>query len=250
MSGLSKTRWAVTWLVLGILKRVLANRVKGENNEQWIQHPASNNPHIFNRVDFILEACKNKNVLHTGFSDYPFTTQKLKNKNLLHQSLKQAAARVLGVDNDLNSINEYKTITGDNGVYYCDILQSYPPEILKEPFDIILLSEVLEHIENPAKALEILHNNFPSGCKVLVTVPNYASIDCMAASLNKTESIHPDHYWYFSPYTLCKLFNKEMFYLQELHFGMYYQKNTKINSVMKQFPYNGDCIIAIFTIKK
>ncbi len=101
-----------------------------------------------------------------------------------------------------------------------------------------------------SEAIEVLKNNFPDRTKVLVTVPNYASVQVMAASLNQKETIHPDHYWYFSPYTLCRLFREKDFELDELNFGMYYQMKTKINIVMKKFPFNGDCIIAIFSIKK
>ncbi len=108
----------------------------------------------------------------------------------------------------------------------------------------------MEHLKCPGDAIDILHKAFTNGTQVLVTVPNYMAIDNMAASFNKTETIHPDHYWYFSPYTLCKLFDKDKFELHQLNFGMYYQRNTKLNMVMKSFPFNGDCIIAVFSIKK
>ena len=235
---------------LGILKRVLAYRIKGEQNKIWIQTPEKNKINIYNRVNFILDYCKAKKVLHIGCTDFPFTKDKLKNNSMLHQLLKSVSAKITGIDNNINSIEEYVKLTGDNDVYYCDIMQSYPEEVTPGGYDVILLSEVMEHLIKPAKALDVLHEHFSNGTKILVTVPNYASMAGLAASLNKTEAIHPDHYWYFSPYTLCRLFNKEKFDLEQLHFGMYYQRNTKINAVMKKFPFNADCIIAIFSIKK
>lgn len=249
MDLLRKIKWLFTGLLFYILKVVLTDRIKGKRNETWIQTPA-NKADIFNRVDFILNYCKNRSVLHIGCSDYPFTKQKLENNSLLHQHLKQVAAKVTGIDNNKGSIEEYSRITGDHDIYYSDIMQRYPEEINTDACDVVLLSEVLEHLSDPAGALDILFDHFNSGTHILVTVPNYSAIDSMAASLNKTESIHPDHYWYFSPYTLTKLFNKEKFDLVALHFGMYYQRNKKINSVLKAFPFNGDCIIAIFLIKK
>lgn len=228
---------------------MLAKRIKGKRNDIWIQTPA-NKAGIFNRVDFILEYCNSKNVLHIGCTDYPFTKVKLENNSLLHKILKQAAAKTAGIDNNKDSIEEYKILTGDNAIYYCNVMQHYPEEINAGEFDIVLLSEVLEHLSDPARALDVLFEHFNNGTKILVTVPNYAAIGSLAASLHKTESIHPDHYWYFSPYTLTKLFNKEKFKLLDLHFGMYYQRSKKINSLLKAFPFNGDCIIAIFEIKK
>ncbi len=250
MGASKKISWLSTWVSFNALKKILAYRIKGQENKFWIQTPEKNKVIIFNRIDFILHYCKNKNVLHIGCTDYPFTRQKLENQSLLHENVMRVAASVTGLDNNRNSIEEYIMLTGDNDVYYCDIMQSYPEEISSQKYDIILLSEVLEHLINPAKALDILYNQFNAGTQILVTVPNYAAIDNLAASLNKMETIHPDHYWYFSPYTLCKLFNKEKFELQQLNFGMYYQRKTKINRVMKSFPFNGDCIIAIFSIKK
>lgn len=249
MGSLNKIKWVFTGLLFYILKKVLAGRIKGDKNKIWIQYPVKK-PGIFNRVDFILEYCKNKNVLHIGCTDHPFTRPKIETGSLLHQNLKQVSAKAIGLDNNHASIEEYRKLTGDNDIYQCDIMQSYPEEIKAAGFDIVLLPEVLEHLSDPSGALEILHRHFNNGTKVLVTVPNYAAMDTLAASLNKTESIHPDHYWYFSPYTLSKLFNRDKFELSDLHFGMYYQRNKKINSVMKAFPYNGDCIIAIFSIKK
>lgn len=140
--------------------------------------------------------------------------------------------------------------TGDTDVYLCDITKNYPESITQSRFDIILLSEVLEHLKSPGEAIDVLHDTFINGTQVLLTVPNYMAIDNIAASFNKTETIHPDHYWYFSPYTLCRLFDDKRFELLQLNFGMYYQRRTKINAVVKKFPFNGDCIIGIFSIKK
>lgn len=216
----------------------------------WLQPVKKNTVNIFNRIDFILDYCKSKNVLHAGFSDHPFTLKKIRDKTLLHLSLKQSADKVLGIDNNKISIRQYIDATGDTNVFFCDVTKNYPESIVSSGYDIILLSEVLEHLKRPGEAIDVIHDTFINGTQVLVTVPNYMAIDNMAASFNKTESIHPDHYWYFSPYTLCRLFDDRKFELHQLHFGMYYQRHTKINTVLKRFPFNGDCIIAIFTIKK
>ncbi len=249
LEAFKKVNWLATWLSFALLKKFLSYRISGEKNKMWLQSVKKNPVKIFNRVDFILNYCEGKNVLHVGFSDHPFTLKKLEDKTLLHLSLKQAAGKVLGVDNNENSINQYVDITGDKDVCLCDITSSYPETIASSNYDIILFSEVLEHLKCPGEAIDVLHKTFVNGTQVLVTVPNYMAIDNMAASFNKTETIHPDHYWYFSPYTLCRLFDKR-FELLQLHFGMYYQRHTKINTVLKTFPFNGDCIIAIFSIKK
>jgi 2-polyprenyl-3-methyl-5-hydroxy-6-metoxy-1,4-benzoquinol methylase len=249
LSSSKKINWLGTWASFSTLKILLGYRINGEKNKFWIQEPKTNKVDIYNRVDFILNYCKNKSVLHIGCTDFPFTREKFENKSLLHENLKQVAKSVIGLDNNEESIRDYVALTGDKNIFYCDINEMYPKEIEGEKFDVILLSEVLEHLINPSKAIAVLKNSFAEGTKVLVTVPNYSSIQAIAASLNQKETIHPDHYWYFSPYTLTRLFQGANFVLEELNFGMYYQRDTKINIVMKKFPFNGDCIIAIFSIK-
>ena len=250
MKTLKKINWLATWLSFALLKKFLAYRINGTENKIWLQPVKKNKVNVFNRIDFILDYCKGKNVLHAGFSDHPFTLKKIQAKTLLHLSLKQSAGNVLGIDNNEDSIMQYMDATGDTNVFVCDVTRNYPESIASSGFDVILLSEVLEHLKSPAEAIDVLHDTFIAGTQVLVTVPNYMAIDNMAASFNKTETIHPDHYWYFSPYTLCRFFDDKRFELLQLHFGMYYQRHTKINAVLKKFPFNGDCIIAVFSIKK
>jgi len=246
---INSIRWFATWLSFEILKRSLGYRLKIDS-ELWLQSVKSNEPKLFNRVDFILEQCLKKRVLHIGFTDYPFTAQKIKDGTLLHLQLQNVCDSLVGMDLEENSIQHYVSITKDEKAYQGDITEEYPEPVIDFKPDLILLTEVLEHLPDPYKAIDILHKTFPAGTKVLVTVPNYTSLDNLAASFNKIESIHPHHHWYFSPYTLCQLLDDKKFELNQLHFGMYYQPKSSINPVLKNYPFNGDCILGIFTIIK
>jgi hypothetical protein len=216
---------------MGMLKRSLKYRVSGEN-AGWLQNIPVKDVSIFNRVDFILDQCRDKNVLHIGFTDYPFTMQRINEGILLHQMVKHVAKLLLGLDNNSNALNQYYKATGDENVVIGDIMDHYPPQALDFNPELILLSEVLEHLANPVHAINVLYDSFNSGTRILVTVPNYTALDSLASSLHKTEGIHPDHHWYFSPYTLRKLFDDKKFKLEQMHFGMYYlQSNFKAVSV-------------------
>ena len=234
---------------MAMLKHSLKYRITGDN-EHWLQNVPGNKPGIFNRVDFILNLCIEKRILHIGFSDFPFTEEKINNQSLLHIQLKQISKNLLGLDNDKNTIEQYTALTNDSNVVYGDITKEYPQQAIAFKPDIILLSEVLEHLSEPYKAIHILYDSFDDGTKILVTVPNYMALDSIVSSFSKTEAIHPHHHWYFSPYTLRKLFDDKRFKLLDLNFGMYYLQNTVINGVLKQYPFNGDCIIATFSIVK
>ncbi len=246
---MNKINWLITWFALGILKKYLGRRLRGEAAD-YLQQVKKNGVNIFNRIDFILQEVKNKKVLHVGFTDYPFTGERINNKSLLHLQLQNQAASLAGLDLEGKAIEEYTALTGDVNVFCGDIVKAYPAGAIAFDPDIILLAEVLEHLKDPHKAIDILYNTFNSGTKILVTVPNYTALDSISASLNKTESIHPHHYWYFSPYTLCKLFDDKRFVLEQMHFGMYYKFGKRLNFVMRSFNFNADCIMAIYSIKK
>ena len=234
---------------MAMLKHSLKYRIAGDN-AHWLQNVPGNKPGIFNRVDFIVDLCIDKRILHIGFSDFPFTEEKINNQSLLHIQLKQISKSLLGLDNDKNAIEKYTALTNDSNVVYGDITIEYPQQAIAFKPDIILLSEVLEHLSEPYKAIDILYDSFVDETKILVTVPNYMALDSIVSSFSKTEAIHPHHHWYFSPYTLRKLFDDKRFKLLDLNFGMYYLQNTVINGVLKQYPFNGDCIMATFSIDK
>lgn len=188
--------------------------------------------------------------MHVGFSDHPFTEEKIKNGTLLHGQLRNVATALIGLDIDQPTIHKYISATQDDKVHFADITKAYPDAAKNMQPDIVLISEVIEHLREPYQAVDVLYHSFSHGTDVLITVPNYTSLDSIAASLNNKESIHPHHHWYFSPFTLQQLFNKERFTLQAMHFGMYDQPGNKINGMLKEFPFTGDCIMAIFKINK
>jgi hypothetical protein len=246
---IGKLKWLIVGFCFAILKKILKYRLKG-SGAQWIPSLPFLKNNIVNREDFIIDFCKNKNVLHIGFTDYPFTAEKLLQNNLLHTKIKQVASFVLGVDNNKESIEAYVKLSGDKQVMYADVLSSYSSDILQHNFDVIVFAEVLEHLQNPASATALMSKVFTDNTKVLVTVPNYTSLDSVSASLNKTESIHPHHYWYFSPYTLNKLFSEQGFSCEYMCFGMYYNTGVSINPVLQKNAFTGDCIIAVFNLNK
>lgn len=246
---INSIKWFAIWLSMAVLKRTLLKRLKMAGKE-CLQPVVSNKPELFNRVDYILDHCNGKNVLHIGFTDHPFTKQRIEDGSLLHLQLQKVTSTLVGMDIEETAIQEYISMTDDVRVFNGDITVGYPDQFIKCKPELILLSEVLEHLTDPYRAIDILYQRFPEGTSVLVTVPNYTALDSFAASLNQTESVHPDHKYYFSPYTLRRLLDDKRFELKQLDFGMYYQPKSRINLFLKNYPFNGDCIIALFIIIK
>ena len=237
-----KLKWIWIWAGLKLLKRGLKYRITGEQ-EQWLQPiPKAG---LQNREECILNYCAGKKVLHVGFADAPYTKEKIQNKTLLHTKLKQHTTDLLGVDTDVESVELYKQLTNDE-----QVLAISPVELNNEQlqqYDIILIGEVLEHLPDPVAMIEQLYPKMKGGQLLMITVPNHVSFDSMAGALYETESIHPDHHWYFSPYTLLRKFPEKKWEQVLFSYGLY--GNHQPNFIQKQFPATGDCLIAVFKKK-
>jgi hypothetical protein len=243
MSLVGKYNWLMTGLGLTFLKKGLGYRTRMADVNSVMKQ--IDEPQIVNRLDYLLNYCHGKKVLHVGFGDYPYLEERLKNGSLLHTHLRKIASDLWGYDNNEETIRRYTEMTGDKQVISGDLMKMPLMDPIHD-VNVVLLGEVLEHLRDPHLAVENLYNSFPPGTDFLVTVPNYTSLDSFAGSLYKKELVHPDHYWYFSPYTLLRMFSQERFSKDQLLFGMYFEKGKNLNPILRQFPYFGDCIIAVF----
>lgn len=151
------------------------------------------------REDFILKLCKDKRVLHIG-SNGPF-----------NYILEKTAKKVISIDNeesDNNASNFTKLDITQKNVFEdcyhirdCDI-------------DIIVASDIIEHLSNPGLFLD---NLYFYNCKTLISVPNAfakSSIDWLAR--NK-ENVHKEHVAYYSYNTLKCLVERHCFKIKEFY---------------------------------
>ncbi|HEX4958870.1 MAG TPA: hypothetical protein VFV46_11880 [Lacibacter sp.] len=239
---MKKIKWIFIWGGLQLLKYGLRYRIS-KDQQQWLQpFPAAQ---LVNRNQFLKNYCRNKNVLHIGFADAPFTKERIEQNSLLHLQLQTVTSSLYGIDTDIQAVNMYQAITGDTHVAALT-LQELPKEILSG-CDIVLAGEVLEHIPDLFSFIKACTVVLKAGQELLVTVPNYTSLSSIASTLNRTESVHQDHHWYFSPYTLFQKFDSSLWEQKQFTFGVYGEKLP--NSVQQQFPATGDCIIAVFKRK-
>ncbi len=164
---------------------------------------------IESRLVLLEKDLKDKRVLHLGCSDWPDTEDKVKNKTLLHQYITPFTKELYGVDYSEESVNIMKE-HGIKDVFVGDIYNLHNDEnILNKKFDVLLISEIMEHLVNPGLALEsikkyILKTN--PECKVIFTIPNYHNFFFnFLYGLRGQEVVHYDHKFYFSYRTFRNL---------------------------------------------
>ena len=161
-----------------------------------------------NRDNYILELCKGKKVLHLGCTDFPYTKEQYANGRLLHARLTEVAGYVVGVDISKEGI-QWIERRFKAPCHHGDIEQSvFMSRFEKGSFDIVLLTDVLEHINNPGSALDNVSKICRNGSKLIVTVPNAHSLKSFLRVVIGFEHIHPDHVSFHSPYTMTNLLRR------------------------------------------
>jgi hypothetical protein len=175
-------------------------------------------PHIFDfphyipiylgRQDFVVAYAAGKVVLHLGCVDQGMAEQKLRRGQYLHSRLQTVCAGLWGVDIDDPGISWMKA-QGWQNLFSGNIEDlDKSSDLLSQKFDLLVLSEVIEHLDNPGRFLEAIRPFFQSHTELLITTPNAASLANLLSYLHGQETVHPDHNFWFSYHTLKNLLAK------------------------------------------
>lgn len=175
------------------------------------------------RISAILALVKDKKVIHLGCCDHvPLIKEKIKHGKWLHKLITENTKKCIGVDTDKEAIDFLKTEIGCENVVCNNILTDHISEIENEEWDVIVIGEVLEHIDNPIAFLTALRKKYPNNIKTLIlTVPNAFSISNFTSCFKGYEYINTDHRYWFSPYTLSKILTLSGFTPEEFTFAQY-----------------------------
>lgn len=163
------------------------------------------------RFDFLASICVGKKTLHVGCTDaMTFNTD-----NNLHIFLSKKVTHLFGFDIDTLDTALLKNICP--GEYFTSI-----EDCRKNDYEIIIIPEVLEHVSN---AKVFLNEIFSLDAKeIFISVPNiiHYGKEMLQDGGVFTEIVHPDHKYWFSPYTLYNIVreyikdeeNSKMYYIE------------------------------------
>ena len=154
---------------------------------------------VINRADFLCELAVGRQVLHVGCAAAPVTPELLSAPNFLHRRLVDAAAACCGIDTDA----EAAELLREAG--FADILTADAAAlsaVTDSTFDLIVLGEVLEHVNNPGLLLDEMAKVLRPGGRVVVTVPNAYNLLRFLQIFAGREVVHMDHVAYYSAKTL------------------------------------------------
>lgn len=162
---------------------------------------------ISTRWEALRPMVEGKTVLHVGFADHlDLIEEKYRNRIWLHGQLIEVAARCVGIDINAEAVDFVRNRLHIPDVYTANINERMPRELQQEKWDVVVLGEVIEHLDNPGDVLKGLQSNLKLGeRKLVVTAPNFTAISNIARAINGQECVNTDHRFWFSPYTLSRL---------------------------------------------
>lgn len=190
--------------------------------------PLPDTPMLHGRQNFVLNASRGKRVLHLGCVDTGLTVERFQRGELMHQKLDRVASELWGVDVNAEGI-AFLREQGFENLLAADISlsengapQPQTEEIMQllqaQAFDVILATEVLEHLPNPASFLAGVKRLMkPGHTQFIVTVPNAFRIDTLLWMWRKVELVHPDHNYWFSYATITALLRKAGFTIEQIY---------------------------------
>lgn len=158
------------------------------------------------RLALLEELARGRRVVDLGCADHlDQIAPKLQAGTWLHARLAATAARCLGIDIDENAVAQVRSM-GFHDVLAADITASPIAAIAENDWDLLVLGEVLEHIDDPVSFLRAIRELYGQRLpRVAITVPNALSLQTAVAALKGAELVNSDHRYWFTPYTLAKV---------------------------------------------
>lgn len=175
-------------------------------------------PLLRGRESIVLDKCKGKQVLHVGCVDTGLLHERFVQEQLMHQKLHKVSSILWGMDINVEGI-KFLQEKGFQNLFVADATELHTVESWRDiTFDVIVTSEVVEHLSNPGLFFESVKRIMkPGHTELIITVPNAFRIDTLLWLLKGIEFNHPDHNYWFSYLTISNLVRKNGLTLHEMY---------------------------------
>lgn len=167
------------------------------------------------RQTFVIEHSRGKKVLHVGCVDSGLTQARLETGELLHARMQQVARELWGVDVDRSGIDLLSQRFDNLFVLDAGALAE-DSRLSGQRFDLIVATELLEHLSNPGQFLDgVRELMVPGHTQLLISVPNATRLSLLWTISRGVEFVHPEHVCWYSPYTVSNLLRRHGFHIDE-----------------------------------
>lgn len=202
-------QWFGSWVEARAKEPILPppwSRLQSMHAPQWLQRTVVRRDLVGrSREDVFSDVCRGKRVLHVGCMDHPFTNLSAN----LHVTLASVCRSLDGFDVNAGSFPamiEHLKAQGKT----TELFSSFEP-LFERQYDVVLVPEVLEHVDNVATVLGELSRL--TTAEFILTVPDahqcfYRHFDALPESDEVVEAVNPDHNCWFSPFTFRNTIRK------------------------------------------
>lgn len=155
----------------------------------------------------IKELIEGKKVIHVGCLDHvPLIPQRIKDGEWVHGLVTDIASKCIGIDINKEGVEYVRNEIGYDNVIHADLAKDIVPELINESWDVILLGEIVEHLDNPVEFLSSIQEKYSGTvAEIIITVPHAFSLHNFQNAKNRKEVINSDHRFWFTPFTIAKL---------------------------------------------
>jgi SAM-dependent methyltransferase len=179
---------------------------------------------LVQRAQYLRDACRGRDVLHLGCTNWPYREQSAGDDRFMHFPLLEVGREVWGVDADQEGLDALAA-QGVRNLVRAD-LERLDEAPINRTFDVVVAGEVIEHLSNPGLFLAGVKRFLrPDSVFVITTVNAYCAFRFLIYALRgrggANEPVHPDHVAYYSYSTLEHVlsraeFNRETFLFYDI----------------------------------
>ena len=161
--------------------------------------------------EYIVEKCKSKKVLDIGIVEH--TMAFTFSPHWKHKKIVEASKYCLGIDILKNELKKLKTL-GYN-VKHADATSNI---YLGEKFDVIIVGDVIEHVDNPKNLLLFIKRHLKINGTALISTPNPFFIEYIFRFIKEGVFIaNAEHISWITPTMMMELCRRTKMTLMESH---------------------------------
>jgi 2-polyprenyl-3-methyl-5-hydroxy-6-metoxy-1,4-benzoquinol methylase len=136
--------------------------------------------------------------------------------------------RTVGLDISQKAVDEASNAFGEH--YICADVFEYSLQN-KEAYDVVILTEVIEHVNEPVMFLESLMTMLKKGGQIILTTPNKT---IYPKNIVWQTDLPPVHLWWFSESSMKYIANRINANVMFIDFTDYYRKKYRSIDIEKQ----------------
>lgn len=174
----------------------------------------------------ILTRSQGKLVLNVGAAGGIHGYLPHKREEWLHHKIRMVASNVVGIDIDVDGVAYAQEHGEEIRLENCEELEA------EEIYDLVVLSDVIEHLDSPLKGVCSLMKQLKKGGSLILTTPNPSSFGIIGRTILGLQiNVYWDHVSCFSPEHIQAICDRKGYSLELVGFFDHIDRRTLSNSI-------------------